>query len=167
MIDLVFRGRQLTFNSPLSLEEATTRLQRELTPPTVAPWRQSMEYRIFEKRPQSFIGTLSDSRFHMVRLLRGRGSIRPWIDGTLSRAGNGCRVDVRVKMSTLGIIACVPVMVLGTLILAFASFFVVFMLPGLLMVLAPIVVASLEAGKATRMLAALFESEAKAAAISH
>jgi len=41
-----------------------------------------MEYRIFEKRPQSFIGTFADGRLHMVRLVRGRllCKIRSWHD---------------------------------------------------------------------------------------
>src|SRR5215831_4695255 len=114
MLDLVFGGRKLVLASPLSLEEATKRLQREITAPGVrAEWRRPMEWRMFEKRPQSFIGTFADSRFHMVRLIRGRGSIRPWIDGKLSRAVDGCLVEVRLKMPTLPIVAYLPFMVLG------------------------------------------------------
>ena len=121
-----------------------------------------MEYRIFEKRPQSFIGTFADGRLHMVRLVRGRNSIRPWIDATLSRAGNGCRVHVRLKMPTLAIVAFIPAFIVGALALIFAAYYTILMLPALAIFAAPFIAASLEAGKATRMLAALLESEAKA-----
>jgi hypothetical protein len=157
MLDLVFGGRNLVFASPLSLEEATKRLQREITPPGVrAEWRRPMEWRMFEKRPQSFIGTFADGRFHMVRLVRGRGSIRPWMDGKLSRAFHGCSVEVRVKMPALAIIAYLPFMLLGL----FALFsFGVLALWGLLVVLAPGIVWSMEARKGTTMLASLLEAE--------
>ena len=157
MLDLVFGGRDLVFASPLSLEEATRRLHREIAPSGVrAAWRRPMEWRMFEKRPQSFIGTFADGRFHMVRLIRGRGSIRPWIDGQLTRAVNGCLVHVRLKMPALAIVAYLPFMLLGV----FALFSVgVFVLWGLLVVLAPGIVWSIEARRGVTMLAALFEAE--------
>src|SRR5689334_4623342 len=90
-------GRNLIFESPLSLEEATTRLQREIAAP---------EWRVYENRQQSFIGTLANGRFHMVRLVRGKNSFRPMIDGQLTPAMNGCRVDVRLKLPATSIFAC-------------------------------------------------------------
>ena len=156
MLDLIFGGRHLVFASPLSLEEATRRLEREIVPPRVqVEWRRPMEWRAFEKRPQSFIGTFADGRFHMVRLIRGRGSIRPWIDGMLSRAVSGCHVDVRLKVPAIAIVACLPFMALGVFALPFKGLFA---LGGLLMVVAPGIAWSIEARKATTMLAALFES---------
>ena len=157
MLDLVFGGRSLVFASPLSLEEVTTRLQREIVPPTIrAEWRRPMEWRMFDKRPQSFIGTFADGRFHMVRLERGRGSVRPWIDGRLSRTVNGCLAEVRLKMPALAIGAYLPFMVLGVLALFTIG---VLALAGLLILLAPVIVWNSEAQKATALLADLFESQ--------
>jgi len=155
---VIFGGRHIVFESPLSLEEATTRLEREITPPTVrSEWRRPMERRMFEKRPQSFIGTFADDRFHVVRLTRGRSSIRPWVDGTLSRSTRGCRVAVQLKMPTVALVAWTPFILLGVA----AIFFVggVFALWGLLVILAPGFVSNMEAQKAERLLANLFQSE--------
>jgi hypothetical protein len=143
--------------SALSLEEATTRLERELVPPAVkAEWRRPMEYRAFEKRPQSFIGTFAHGRFHMVRLVRGRGSNRPWIDGQLSRTVNGCRVDVRLKVPRFAIVVCIPFAVLGLLALLLGGFFGLW---GLAVIAAPAIGWNIEARKAENLLAALFESK--------
>lgn len=160
MLDLVVGGRHLILESRLSLEEATRRLEREITAPTAKLWR-AMEWRAWEKRTQSFIGEFADGRFHMIRLLREeRGRIRPWIDGRLSRVADGCRVDVRLKMPASAIVVCLPFMVLGAAIIASVRFLG---LPGLaiglVMALTPIIVSILEARKATEMLGALFESK--------
>ena len=143
MLDLLFGGRRLIFKSGLSVEEATARLQREIAEP---------KRRIVENPPQSFIGTLADGRFHVARVQRGRRSSL-WIDGTLSRGAIGCHVDVRLKMPVFAVAACLPVMAFG---LFFALGF--FLLPGLVLVLAPVVIPITEARKATRLLATLFEA---------
>jgi hypothetical protein len=157
MLDLLVGGRKLVFESPLSLEDATRRLQQEITPSGVrAEWRRPLEYRVFEKRPQSFIGTFADGRFHMVRLVRGRGSIRPWIDGQLARAVNGCRVDVRLKLPTLAFISCVPFLLFAMLALYAGG---VLALWGVFVIVAPVIMWNMEAQKAERLLADLFQSQ--------
>jgi hypothetical protein len=68
---------------------------------------------MFGRRQQSFVGTLANGRFQMVRLVRGKNSFRPTIDGELSPAMNGCRVDVRLKLSAVALFACVLLVVTG------------------------------------------------------
>jgi hypothetical protein len=63
MLDLLFGGRRLVFESPLTHGEITARLQREVAP-AVWEWH--------EARPNLFEGTFADSGFYMVRLVRGK-----------------------------------------------------------------------------------------------
>ena len=169
MFDLLFGGRHVTFESPLRMEEATLRLQRDIANP---------EWRPFENRPQSFFGTFADGRFHMQRLIRGRNAFRPVIDGRLSPAVNGCRVDARLKLPATGVFACVLLLAIGVTMLWFAiphaiglvtrdptfvvTDFTVVLLwllliaPG--MVVMPAVHTIIEARRATRLLARVFSS---------
>ena len=156
MLDLLFGGRHLVFASPLTLEETSTRLERDLTTPTATKWWWALRSRAAEQRPPSFHGTFADGRFQMSPLINGRRSIRPWIVGTLSRAATGCRVDVRLKMPTLAVVAHIPFMIIGALFAFYGGFFAVL---GLLLVLAPIFNATIVARKSTELLTGLFEAK--------
>jgi hypothetical protein len=157
MLDLLFGGRHLVFESPLTLEEATGRLQNEIAVP---------EWRVYENRRQSFIGTFANGRFHMVRLVHGKNSFRPMIDGQLSPAMNGCRVDVRLKLPPVAVVACALFLVIGVSMILLALPQAVathdlhfFALLGPLMLVMAVVVPIAEARKAERTLASLFQSE--------
>ena len=157
MLDLLFGGRNLTFESRLTLEEATRRLQNEIAAPG---WGMS------ENRQQSFIGTFANGRFHMVRLVRGRNSFRPMIIGQLSPVMNGCRVNVRLKLSAVAIVACVLFATIGVTMMsvalprAAATYDLVFFaLLGALMLVVAVVIPIAEARKAARILSTLFQSE--------
>jgi hypothetical protein len=161
MLELLFGGRHLVFESPLTFEEATQRLERELTAPTANKRWRAMGWRASEQRPPSLHGTFADDRFQMSPLINGRRSLRPWIVGTLSRAAIGCRVDVRLKMPTLAVVVHIPFMIVGALFAVYVRFLA---LPGLLLVLAPILISTLVAQKSTELLAKLFEAKPSRAA---
>jgi hypothetical protein len=160
MMDLLFRGRRLAFESPLSREEVTRRLQREVAPPA---WTW------YEQRPQLFEGTFADDRFRMVRLVRGRNSFRPVIEGRLLPGRNGVRIEVQLKLHPLVLILCGLLVVVGGSIAVLVASelsttrqvppqvsFVVWMAVVFSVFL---VVTLLEARKAARLLADVFESE--------
>jgi len=107
MIDLLFRGRTLVFESSLSREEVTKRLQREIAPAT-SQW--------YENRPQLFEGTLSDGRFRMVRLVRGRNSFRPVVEGELVATPRGVRIDARLTLHPVVVGLCAILFALGGLV---------------------------------------------------
>ena len=153
MLDLVFGGRRLIFNSPLSVEAATARLERNVAVPAATTWWQPLAWRPSEKGSQSFIGLVDGGRFQISRLIPGRTMNRPWIAGQLSRAANGCRVDVRLKMPTFALVAYLPFVALG-LFIAFSGFFVI---AGVLLVTMPFIASTFEARKATRLLATVFQ----------
>jgi hypothetical protein len=156
MLDLLFGGRHLVFESPLTLEETSARLERDLTTPAANKWWRALGSRGSEQRPSSFRGTFGDGRFQMSPLINGRRSIRPWIVGTLSRAATGCRVDVWLKMPTLAVVAHIPLMIIGALFAFYGGFFAVL---GLLLVLAPIFNAMIVGRKSTELLSGLFEAK--------
>jgi hypothetical protein len=85
MLDVFLRGRELVFESPVAPDDLTGRLRRELAPPV---------WRLVEDRPQLFVGTFENDRFHMARLVRGRNSFRPMIEGVLRPSGGGTRIEV-------------------------------------------------------------------------
>jgi hypothetical protein len=60
MLDLMFGGRKLIFESPLTLEEATRRLQNEIA---------VLEWRVYENRQQSF-------RARSRRMTSSRGTLQ-------------------------------------------------------------------------------------------
>jgi hypothetical protein len=91
MFDLLYTGRQLVISSPLSVEEVTQRLGREVAPPVTRPqWR--------DRRQQGFEGTFADGQFSLIRLVRGRNSFRPWMTGRVSPQPMGTRVDVHLQL---------------------------------------------------------------------
>lgn len=158
MIDLVF-GRRLTFHSPLTSEDLAARLGREVAPPTLFPR---------SKGPQAFEGTVADGRFRMMRSVRGRNSFRSLISGTVSPGGRGARVDVRLQLHPAVLIFCALFLLVAAAIasIAIPEFLATGSSPGLIFVIAVTlvfvlfaIVATVEARKATRMLAALFESQ--------
>lgn len=107
MFDVLYPGRRLVIDSPLSVEEVTQRLGREVAP-------RAMELRFREPRQQRFEGTFADGQFSFVRLVRGRNSFRPWMKGRLTRGPAGTRVDVHLQLHPL-------VLVLGLFFAVVAS----------------------------------------------
>ena len=104
MLDLLFRGRRLEFASALSAEELTGRLAREVT---------SAAWRVTETRTQTFEGTVADGRFRMLRLVHGRNSFRPIIEGQLVPLPVGTRVDVRLRLHPVVVILCAIMLTIG------------------------------------------------------
>jgi hypothetical protein len=164
MLDLVFGGRNLIFESPLSVEEATARLHHDIAAP---------EWRVYENRQQPFIGTFADGRFHVARRVRGKNSFRSMIDGQLSPSVNGCRVNVRLKLPAVAVVACALFITIGAGLGTIAVPHVMaardpitglFGLIGPLMLLTAAVAPILEARKATRLLGSTFQSEPSRAA---
>jgi hypothetical protein len=92
MLDLLFPGRRLAFDSALSLEEVTRRLQQEIAAPALP---------IFDRRTQTFQGRFADGRFWMKRIVKGRNSFNPLIEGELSRVAGGTRVEARLQLHPL------------------------------------------------------------------
>jgi hypothetical protein len=88
MIDLLYRGRHLLLESPLTPDEATHRLQREISAPS------------WPARPTAglFVGTFADGRFRMSRAVSGRNSFRMTIEGTVTQGPRGTRIDARMKL---------------------------------------------------------------------
>lgn len=165
MIDLVF-GRRLMFESPLAAADLVARLQREVAPP-----------RLFStpEASQSFEGTFADGRFRMMRSVRGRNSFRPVISGAVTSGARGTRVDVRLQLHPIVMGLCAIVLLAGATAasIAIPEYLATGSSPGLLVVLALAVVftafaitAAVEARKATRMLAAVFETPVRAATAS-
>lgn len=160
MLDLLFRGRPLVFETGLGVDEVTRRLAREVVPP---------KWQFRETRTQLFEGTFSDGRFHMVRLVRGRNSFRPLIDGSVKPGPKGARVDVVLRLHPLVLGLCAVLFGLGALVATVAaaeSLTTRTMSPGaligagfMLMFVVFLVATVVEAGTATRLLAKLFEAE--------
>lgn len=92
MLDLLFPGRRVAFESALSLEEVTRRLQEEIA----APARP-----FFDRRTQTFQGRFADGRFWMMRIVKGRNSFNLLIKGEVSRAAGGTRVAARLQLHPL------------------------------------------------------------------
>jgi hypothetical protein len=92
MLDLFFPGRRVAFESALSLEEVTRRLQMEIAEPALP---------IFDRRTQTFQGQFADGRFWMKRIVKGRNSFNLMITGEVSRATGGTRVDARLQLQPL------------------------------------------------------------------
>lgn len=168
MLDLLFGGRNLIFESPLSLEDATVRLQGEVTTP---------EWRLFENRRQLFMGTFAGGRFHIFRLASRRSSFKPTIDGTLTRTVNGCRVNARLKLAPGDLVAVSLLITIAVTMLLFGLQAVAAVLDpavvvtdvtvvellslliATLMLLGSVVSLIIDARRATRALATLFESQ--------
>ncbi len=67
----------------------TERLQCEIV---------AVVWQFHENRPQLFEGSFADGRFQMSRLVRGRNSIRTCMDGRISQASSGSRIDVELRV---------------------------------------------------------------------
>lgn len=158
MLDLVF-GRRLVFETRLTRDDLMTRLQREVAP-----------RRLFtrDKGPQLFDGSVADGRFQMMRSVRGRNSFRPVISGAVTSSGHGARVDVRLQLHPVVVGVCAFMLLVGAMAgsIAIREYVATGGSPGLVFVLGLAAVftafaaaAAMEARKATRMLAALFEAE--------
>ena len=80
MLELLYPGRTVVLESPLSVEDVTRRLQRDDSP---------------------FEGTFSNGRFQMMRRVRGRNSFRPMMEGQVSRGSAGTRLEVRMRLHPL------------------------------------------------------------------
>ena len=158
MVDLLYPGRAFVFESPLPREEVTRRLEREIAP---SEWRWS------ESRTQRFEGTFADGRFWMMRLVRGRNSFRPVIEGQVVSHANGVRIDVRMRLHPLVVVVSAMLLVAGGTIASLAvSETALRGVPPLLIfvVVFPLLawgvngIASIEARKDLRHLAGLFET---------
>jgi hypothetical protein len=175
MLDLLFGGRNLIVESQLSFEDATARLQREIAEP---------EWRMFDHRRQLFIGTLTGDRFHISRMVPRQHAFRPTIDGTLSRAVNGCRAKARLKLAPMDLFYFSLLMLIAAILFFFGlqavaevldpvsvtTDFTVVKLLGLLiaplMFTGPVIVVIVEARKATRMLRTLFQGDNRRIAVA-
>ena len=161
MIDLLW-GRSLVFESPLTLDEITKRLQREIAPAT---------WQLYETRRQLFVGTFADGRFRMMRLVRGKNSFRSLIEGYLSPSSTGVRIDVRLKLHPVVLIFCASLFLVGVfsasiaLPAAFTSgasvhvFVIVLVFTSA--VLGTVAIMHFEANEATRLLSGMFEAKAE------
>lgn len=157
-------GRRLVFDSPLTPDQATERLRQQVTPPA---------WKLVEDRPQLFEGTFENGRFQMVRLVRGRNSFRPVIEGTLQPGNRGTRIDVRMKLHPLVVVFCGVFLAFGAMVAAVAipewlaastTPAPVWLFLGLAAAVAAAFLAApgIEARTATRMLQDLFEAEPSA-----
>ena len=159
MIDLI-RGRELVFESPLSREDVTARLRREIAEPA---------YRPFETPANLFTGTFADDRFRMMRLVRGRNSLRPVISGRVSSGTRGARIDARLQLHPAVLVLLAIVFLIGTGVASIAvpeflrsrqpSVSIGFVLFMAWIFVAFAIAAAVEARRATRMLAGLFETK--------
>jgi hypothetical protein len=114
MFDVLYPGRRLIIDSPLSVEEVSQRLAHEVAPP-------AMELRFREPRPQRFEGTFAGGQFSFVRLVRGRNSFRPWMKGRLSPQPNGSRLDVHLQLNMLVLVFGLVLAVVAGTIAALAA----------------------------------------------
>jgi hypothetical protein len=119
----------------------------------------------------AFEGTVADGRFRMMRPVRGRRSFRPVISGAVTSAARGACVDVRLQLHPMVMELCGVVLLVAKLAAAIAipECLATGESPGMVLVLALAamftvfaVAGAVEARKATRMLAVLFEAEPRA-----
>ncbi|HEX4914103.1 MAG TPA: hypothetical protein VFV51_09110 [Vicinamibacterales bacterium] len=159
MIDLFFTGRRVTFESSLTPEEVTHRLQQEIT----APARPFLD-----RRTQHFQGTFDAGRFQMMRIIKGRNSFNPVITGHLSRVAGGTRIEAQLQVHplVLGMLAIFTVIASRIASIAVPEFLT---MPAaglaaglttlLLLVLLFAAIANLEAGKTLKTLAAVIGTQ--------
>ena len=114
MFDVLYPGRRLVIDSPLSVEEVTHRLGREVAAPAIT--RPSRE-----KRTQSFEGTFANGDFSFIRLVRGQNSFRPWMKGRVSAQAAGTRIDVHLQLHWFVLAFGVVLAVVGGAIAALAA----------------------------------------------
>ncbi len=155
MIDLFFPGRSVTFDTSLTPEEVTHRLQQDITPPA-RPF--------LDRRTEHFQGTFASGRFQMMRIVKGRNSFNPVIRGQLSQAAGGTRIEAQLQLHPL-VIAFLAIftMIASRLASIAAPEFLAMPAAGLagglgtltLLVLLFAALANLEAGKSLRVLSAV------------
>lgn len=155
MIDLLFTGRSVTFETSLTPEQVTHRLQQDIT----APARP-----FFDRRTQRFQGTFEGERFQMMRIVKGRNSFNPVIRGQLSRVAGGTRIEAQLQLHPLvmGILAIFTVIASRIASIAVPEFLA---MPAagiaaglgalLLLVLLFAAIANVEAGKSLKTLSAV------------
>jgi hypothetical protein len=83
--------QKLVFNSPLSREELTRRLAREVS-------ESRWGFAFFERREELFEGTITGEGFKISRIIRYRNSFLPVIQGNFSPTARGVRVDVTLRL---------------------------------------------------------------------
>lgn len=77
MFELFYSGRSIVLDSPLGVEELTRRLEL------------------------AFDGSFADSRFRMMRRVRGRNSFRSVVDGQILPQSGGSRLTARLRLHPL------------------------------------------------------------------
>jgi hypothetical protein len=77
MFQVLYSGRAIVLDSPLTVEEVTRRLQ------------------------QRFDGTFADGRLSILRRVRGRNSFRPVVEGQVVPRSAGSRLDLRMRLHPL------------------------------------------------------------------
>jgi hypothetical protein len=93
MFDVLYPGRKVVLDSTLSVDEVTSRLAKEVTPPANPFW---------DRRQELFEGTFANGRFEMIRLVHAqRHSFRPMLYGQLSPTPGGTRIEVRMQLHLL------------------------------------------------------------------
>ena len=60
-------------------------------------------------------------RFRMMRLVKGRNSFRPVIDGVVCQGAHGARIDSRLRMHPLVLVFCLALTLIGGTIAALAA----------------------------------------------
>ena len=83
--------QKLLFNSPLSREELTRRLAREVS-------KSRWGFALFDRRTELFEGTITSEGFKVSRIIRYRNSFLPVISGNFSPTAKGVRVDVTLRL---------------------------------------------------------------------
>jgi hypothetical protein len=152
--------QKLVFNSPLSLEELTRRLAREVS-------ESRWGFGIFERRTELFEGTITDGGFKINRIIRYRNSFLPVILGNFSPFARGVRVDVTLRLH--GAVLAFSVVWLSFVVLGAAA--VLFsrqagkesLIPFAMLAFFYLMVTlgfGFEARKARRLLSEVFEAEA-------
>jgi len=114
MFDVLYPGRRLVINSPLSVEEVAQRLGRDVTSPVMRP-------QLRDRRQERFEGTFADGQFSIIRRVHGRNSFRPWMKGRLSAQPAGTRIDLHVQLHLFVLIFGVILAIIAGSIAAIAA----------------------------------------------
>ncbi|MBW8879966.1 MAG: hypothetical protein JF615_00695 [Asticcacaulis sp.] len=88
---------RVTIDSPLSLQEARSRLAASLEP---------KQFRFFYSGTKELEGTMTPHGFRVSRILRGRNSFNAQAIGEIDPAPRGSRIRVHLRMPIFVIIFC-------------------------------------------------------------